>query len=87
MLFKTTIFSTVALLMASGAMGAAIDTPANEARAALTATDPYYACNCPNNCSHKAGSSCKYYDGPSDSSDTVSGTCASRGGELTCVGS
>ena len=31
------------------------------------------ACNCPNNCSHKAGSSCKYYSGPSDNSPVVKG--------------
>jgi hypothetical protein len=31
------------------------------------------ACNCPNNCSHKQGSSCKFYSGPSDTSKVISG--------------
>jgi hypothetical protein len=33
-----------------------------------------YACNCPNNCKHKQGSSCKYYSGPSDKSKVISGS-------------
>ena len=33
----------------------------NEARAALIAPDAINACNCPNNCRHKFGSSCKFY--------------------------
>lgn len=33
-----------------------------------------YACNCPNNCSHKSGSSCKYYSGPSSDSTVISGS-------------
>ncbi|KAI2611689.1 uncharacterized protein GGS25DRAFT_205635 [Hypoxylon fragiforme] len=87
MQFKSTVFSTLALLMASTAIGAAIETPGHEvdARAAMIATDPYYACNCPNNCKHKQGSSCKYYSGPSDKSGQISGTCNSRDGSLTCV--
>ncbi|CAK1358744.1 unnamed protein product [Cercospora beticola] len=48
------------------------------------ATNSYAACNCPNNCRHKAGSSCKYYGGVSDNSDVVSGHCVSLAGQLTC---
>lgn len=33
-----------------------------------------YACNCPNNCRHVSGSSCKYYSGPSDTSTVISGS-------------
>jgi hypothetical protein len=32
------------------------------------------ACNCPNNCRHKQGSSCKFYSGPSDTSSVISGS-------------
>ncbi|KAI0835444.1 hypothetical protein F5Y06DRAFT_299589 [Hypoxylon sp. FL0890] len=75
MFFKTAIVSAVALLFANQAMGAA-----------LIATDPVAACNCPNNCSHGNGSSCKYYAGPSDSSSVVSGKCTPEAdGTLTCV--
>ncbi|KAI0010953.1 hypothetical protein F4779DRAFT_261306 [Xylariaceae sp. FL0662B] len=70
MLFKTTFISAVALLFANQTMGAAI-----EERATLTATNAYAACNCPNNCNRKAGSSCKFYKGPSDNSGTTSGKC------------
>jgi hypothetical protein len=31
------------------------------ARAAMIAQDSISACNCPNNCQHKLGSSCKFY--------------------------
>ncbi|OTA99820.1 hypothetical protein M426DRAFT_30206, partial [Hypoxylon sp. CI-4A] len=58
----TAIVSAIALLFAGEAMGAA-----------LIATDADAACNCPNNCSHGNGSSCKYYAGPSDGSTVVSG--------------
>ncbi|RKU41808.1 hypothetical protein DL546_002660 [Coniochaeta pulveracea] len=34
---------------------------------------PVAACNCPNNCSHKQGSSCKFYTGPSDTSPIANG--------------
>lgn len=33
-----------------------------------------YACTCPNNCDHHAGSSCKYYSGPSDNSPIIEGS-------------
>jgi hypothetical protein len=32
-----------------------------EARAVLIAPDSIDACNCPNNCQHKLGTSCKFY--------------------------
>ncbi|KAI1206703.1 uncharacterized protein F4807DRAFT_437961, partial [Annulohypoxylon truncatum] len=63
MQFKSAAISAIALLFAGQAMGAA-----------LIATDPVAACNCPNNCSHGNGSSCKYRAGPSDSSSVVSGS-------------
>ncbi|KAI0127381.1 hypothetical protein BJ170DRAFT_683228 [Xylariales sp. AK1849] len=77
MFSKTFIISAAALLCANQVMGAAITERSeliNE-RAALIATDAYYACNCPNNCSYKKGTKCKFYSGPSDTSDTNSGTC------------
>ncbi|KAJ8119292.1 hypothetical protein ONZ43_g3728 [Nemania bipapillata] len=88
MQFSFAIISSALLFLATQASGAAVDTSAIVDRAAETATDPFvdYACNCPNNCSHKAGSSCAYYDGPSDTSGKVYGTCASRGGSLSCIG-
>ncbi|KAI1073882.1 hypothetical protein F5B20DRAFT_596781 [Whalleya microplaca] len=75
MLFnKTTVVSAIALLFAGQAMGAA-----------LTATDPVSACNCPNNCSHGEGSSCAYKAGSSTDGSTVKGTCYNQGGTLTCI--
>ncbi|KAG6008295.1 hypothetical protein E4U43_000184 [Claviceps pusilla] len=53
--------------------------------AAAIATDPYHACSCPNNCSHKVGSSCKFRGGPSGNSPVLSGKCESFGGGLTCI--
>ncbi|KAK9414997.1 hypothetical protein SUNI508_10602 [Seiridium unicorne] len=76
MLFKSVIISAITLFSANGVMAAAIN-PGSEvdARAALTATDAYSACNCPNNCKHKYGGSCKYLQGPSTNSDSISGHC------------
>ncbi|KAI0742588.1 hypothetical protein C8Q80DRAFT_1273221 [Daedaleopsis nitida] len=71
---KTALVSAVALLFVGQVMGAA-----------LIATDPVSACNCPNNCSHKAGSSCKFFSGPSNSSPVSSGHCTEKSGTLTCV--
>ncbi|KAG5984640.1 hypothetical protein E4U55_003861 [Claviceps digitariae] len=48
------------------------------------ATDPYFACNCPNNCSHKYGSSCKYYKNFSDKGPVASGKCGYKGSDLYC---
>ncbi|KFH48093.1 hypothetical protein ACRE_009950 [Hapsidospora chrysogenum ATCC 11550] len=77
MFAKTFVYSVLALVAANQAMGAAVpaeDTKVGEA-AILIATDAYYACNCPNNCGHKEGSSCKFYSGPSDNSGIISGHC------------
>ncbi|KAF9257327.1 hypothetical protein L218DRAFT_113911 [Marasmius fiardii PR-910] len=75
MLFKpATVISALAVLFAGQAMGSA-----------LTATDPVSACGPPNNGGHKAGSSCKYYSGPSDKSRVLHGTCVNRDGKLICV--
>ncbi|KAI1098328.1 hypothetical protein F4804DRAFT_325121 [Jackrogersella minutella] len=73
MQFSSAIVSTIALLFAGQAMGAA-----------LIATDPVAACNCPNNCSYGPGHSCKYRAGPSDSSSVVDGKCVEVGNTLTC---
>ncbi|KAJ8081268.1 hypothetical protein AAF712_014993 [Marasmius tenuissimus] len=76
MFFRTaTIVSAIAVLFTGQAMGAA-----------LIATDPVSACGPPNNSDHKAGSSCKFYAGPSDSSQVVSGKCVEKDGKLTCIG-
>ncbi|KAI1081809.1 hypothetical protein F5B20DRAFT_58212 [Whalleya microplaca] len=84
MLFKTAAISIITLLFANQAMGAVI-----EDRAALTATDAYSACNCPNNCSHSKGSSCTYRGGPSDSSKKIYGYCYKPNGsptaDLQCI--
>jgi hypothetical protein len=40
MLFNTTIFSAVAMIMATQAMGAAIETPAADEVSVMIATDP-----------------------------------------------
>ncbi|KAG7096314.1 hypothetical protein E1B28_003759 [Marasmius oreades] len=75
MFFKTaTIISTLAMLLVGQVMGGV-----------LIATDPVSACGPPNNKDHHAGSSCKFYSGPSDSSRVLSGTCVDRNGKLTCV--
>ncbi|KAI1649664.1 uncharacterized protein F4817DRAFT_313391 [Daldinia loculata] len=50
MYFKTAIVSAIALLFAGQAMGAA-----------PIAADARAACNCPDNCFRKPGSSCEYY--------------------------
>ncbi|KAI1370487.1 hypothetical protein F4677DRAFT_451366 [Hypoxylon crocopeplum] len=71
MFFKTIIATAIAALFAGQVMG--------------TATDPYAACNCPNNCSHQVNSSCKFYSGNSDNSDVVSGRCTSEGNYLVCI--
>ncbi|KAG5984639.1 hypothetical protein E4U55_003860 [Claviceps digitariae] len=65
------IVLTALMVMASGA--------------AAIATDAYHACNCPNNCSHKSGSGCKYREGPSGNSPVASGKCTVVAGYLTCV--
>ncbi|OIW34636.1 hypothetical protein CONLIGDRAFT_626667 [Coniochaeta ligniaria NRRL 30616] len=86
MLFKSIIAPATALLFAGQAFAGAVEAGNQmQERTAQIATDPVSACNCPNNCSHKSGSSCKYYSGPSDSSPIDSGKCAWRGSTLICV--
>ncbi|KAH7038354.1 uncharacterized protein B0I36DRAFT_359930 [Microdochium trichocladiopsis] len=71
MYFKSLITVAFTALMAGQALG--------------IATDPYYACNCPNNCSHDVNSSCKYYANHSNSGPVVSGRCRNQGdGMLVC---
>ncbi|KAJ3917927.1 hypothetical protein F5877DRAFT_79473 [Lentinula edodes] len=51
------------------------------AAAADIAPDANSACRCPKNCSHKYGSSCKFYhDG-----NVLSGSCINGNGGLTCA--
>ena len=69
---KSLIIAAVAATFAGQALG--------------IASDPYYACNCPNNCGHERRSDCKYFAGPSDQSDIVSGKCTNQqNGYLMCV--
>ncbi|KAL2203314.1 hypothetical protein CC79DRAFT_1373459 [Sarocladium strictum] len=89
---KTFIYSVFALVAAHQTFAAAVPEDTKEASkdaAILIATDAYYACNCPNNCGHSEGSSCKYYGGPSDTDDIISGTCnypnGNRFASIECV--
>ncbi|KFY00055.1 hypothetical protein O988_03546 [Pseudogymnoascus sp. VKM F-3808] len=84
MLFKTSFISAIALLAANQVIGAAVELPRGEA-GILIATDPYYACNCPNNCSYKPGTGCRFYSGPSDNSKVLKGKCQNKNGKLTCI--
>ncbi|KAH9908436.1 hypothetical protein F4778DRAFT_717246 [Xylariomycetidae sp. FL2044] len=44
------------------------------------------ACNCPKNCKHKEGSSCKYYyDDITGKQHTLKGTCNTQNEELICL--
>ncbi|GFF85308.1 hypothetical protein IFM47457_06772 [Aspergillus lentulus] len=79
----------MALLAAKQVIGASVEVPRNVGAIPI-ATSPCwfplimqhqrhnYACNCPNNCKHKQGSSCKYYSNPSDKSQVISGNCVCR---------
>ncbi|KAF7594828.1 hypothetical protein BBP40_008158 [Aspergillus hancockii] len=73
--FSTALFSVMALLAANQVIGASVEVPRD------------YACNCPNNCKHKQGSGCKYYSGPSDKSNVISGKCEWQGNQLNCIAS
>ncbi|KAE8138980.1 hypothetical protein BDV38DRAFT_281541 [Aspergillus pseudotamarii] len=84
MLFRSTLLSAIALLAAHQVVGAAVEAPRSIGHIEI-ATSPYYACNCPNNCSHKKGSGCKYYSGPSDNSKVISGKCEYQGSSLNCI--
>lgn len=69
MFFKTLLATTTVALFAAQAVAAPSAMTGNEvkassdneARAALIAPDAINACNCPNNCQHKLGDSCKFY--------------------------
>ncbi|KAE8154644.1 hypothetical protein BDV25DRAFT_135812 [Aspergillus avenaceus] len=84
MRYGATLLSAMALLAANQVIGAAIEAPYT-VDAVQIATSPFYACNCPNNCKHKQGTNCKYYGGPSDVSQVISGTCVQQGSQLICV--
>ncbi|KFY44674.1 hypothetical protein V494_01379 [Pseudogymnoascus sp. VKM F-4513 (FW-928)] len=84
MQFTAPLISAFALLAATQVLGAAVELPRDVA-GILVATDPYYACNCPNNCSYKEGSGCRFYSGPSDNSRILKGKCHRKDGKLTCV--
>ncbi|KAH8203342.1 hypothetical protein TruAng_002538 [Truncatella angustata] len=61
MLIRSTIPSSMALVFASKAIGAAMPVGQGVSpRVATMATDPVSACNCPYNCSHEEDFSCKY---------------------------
>ncbi|KAI4523366.1 hypothetical protein K525DRAFT_181044, partial [Schizophyllum commune Loenen D] len=54
-------------------------------QAAAIASDPYKACNCPNNCDYNLGHECKYIKSIAINSYTISGTCAEDAyGRLYC---
>ncbi|KAJ3722140.1 hypothetical protein DFJ43DRAFT_1093275 [Lentinula guzmanii] len=50
------------------------------ASVAAIAPDADSACRCPNNCSHKFGDSCKFFD----EGNVISGSCTNGNGGLTC---
>ncbi|KAK6854648.1 hypothetical protein PG990_008116 [Apiospora arundinis] len=83
MQFSITIYSTFVLLMASTAMGAAVN-PADqvEVREINVAKNAVDACNCPNNCGKKNGNSCKFWS--SDGGHQISGRCVGNN-PLKCV--
>ncbi|KAG5933210.1 hypothetical protein E4U60_004620 [Claviceps pazoutovae] len=81
----STVLSAVAVLLANQAVAAPGQdvTPRDEVSAraemaAMIATDPYFACNCPNNCKHKEGTSCRYYKNFSDSGPVAKGSSADK---------
>ncbi|KAF2153537.1 hypothetical protein K461DRAFT_293795 [Myriangium duriaei CBS 260.36] len=82
MQFKTALLSLTTLLLATGTMAAAVPEAGQgvSARATLIAPDPTSACNCPKNCSHHAGSSCKFYR----NGNVITGVCNDVGGHLIC---
>ncbi|GAW06223.1 hypothetical protein LENED_008127 [Lentinula edodes] len=64
-------FSAILSAVLVAALGVTSVTAA--AAAADIAADPDSACRCPNNCSHKFGDSCKFYD----NGNVISGSCCS----------
>ncbi|KAJ4373431.1 hypothetical protein N0V86_007569 [Didymella sp. IMI 355093] len=70
MFFKTLLATTTVAFFAAQASATPLAMTGNEVnaansnidtRAALIAPDAINACNCPNNCRHKIGDSCKFY--------------------------
>ncbi|KAI5899687.1 uncharacterized protein SCHCODRAFT_02561231 [Schizophyllum commune H4-8] len=54
-------------------------------QAAAIASDPYKACNCPNNCDYNLGHECKFIKSVAINDYTISGTCAEDAyGRLYC---
>ncbi|KAK3396190.1 hypothetical protein B0T20DRAFT_264213 [Sordaria brevicollis] len=90
MLFKSSsaIISIFALCMVSHALGASIPPstePINSPINIYTARGPYLACNCPDNCEYRPGSTCKFYKDPLDvSSGVLKGRCGYHGKILYC---
>jgi hypothetical protein len=54
-------FAAQAAAAPSAMAGSNIEASSNESRAVQIAPDAINACNCPNNCQHKLGDSCKFY--------------------------
>lgn len=67
MFFKTLLATTTVALFAVQAVAAPSVMTSNEvatdntARAVQIAPNAISACNCPNNCRHRVGDSCKFY--------------------------
>ncbi|KAI0154595.1 hypothetical protein GGR57DRAFT_502342 [Xylariaceae sp. FL1272] len=87
MQLRQTIISIVLFLQAHKGLGAAIGNPDSDISQieVATAADSYSACNCPNNCKHEEGATCRYYTGVSKHSKLVNGVCLIRGSDLVCV--
>ncbi|KAH8784925.1 hypothetical protein F5883DRAFT_635901 [Diaporthe sp. PMI_573] len=90
-MFVKTFFSVAASIIMLGAQveGATIPESTDNTDVFVPprvgiAVNPVYACNCPNNCSYKAGHSCKYIAGAS-SSNVVGGKCGMKDGTLQCL--
>ncbi|KAG6280185.1 hypothetical protein E4U48_008047 [Claviceps purpurea] len=89
----STVLSAVAVLLANQAVAAPgqeitphdeVSLSARAEMAAMIATDPFFACNCPNNCKHNEGTSCRYYSNYSDSGPVSRGKCGWKNGQLYC---
>ncbi|EDU50946.1 hypothetical protein PtrSN002B_011038 [Pyrenophora tritici-repentis] len=89
MFFKSLIATaTVAFFAAQAAAapsamtGTEMEAPNNDVRGVLIAPDATNACNCPNNCRHRVGDSCKFYQ----QGYVVTATCQQGGanGALIC---
>ncbi|KAJ3981005.1 hypothetical protein F5890DRAFT_1538169 [Lentinula detonsa] len=78
--FHTRILAMKFFTIISAVLIAAISVTSVSAAADIAA-DPDSACRCPNNCSHKFGDSCKFYD----NGNVISGSCVNGNGGLTCA--